>query len=148
MITLADPPVRTTSVAAAIDRAAELQKTISASRLSLWLQCRLKFYFRYILQLPKPPSPSMHAGSTVHTVLQQWNLARWRKEPFSLERFKALYGSHWLALQEGVRINWDGEEQAEREAAWRALEHYFTQTPIKANEKPEAVEVGVEARRD
>jgi hypothetical protein len=86
----------------------------------------------------------MHAGSTVHAVLQQWNLARWRKEPFSIDRFKALFGSHWLALQEGARINWDGEEQAERDSAWRVLEHYFTETPVKADEMPEAVEVGVE----
>jgi hypothetical protein len=25
-----------------------LQKTVSASRLNTWLQCRLKFYFRYV----------------------------------------------------------------------------------------------------
>ncbi len=146
MIATVEPPVEKPGVTpAGIDRTAELQNTISASRLSLWLQCRLKFYFRYIAQVPKPPSPSMYAGSTVHGVLQQWNLARWRKEPFSIERFKALYGSHWLALQQGVKINWDGEEQVERDSAWRALEHYFTETPIKADEKPEAVEVGVEA---
>ncbi len=146
MIVIAEPPPAKTLVApAGLDRAAELEKSISASRLNLWLSCKLKFYFRYILQLPKPPSPSMHAGSTVHTVLQQWNLARWRKEPFSVERFKALYGMHWGALQEGIQINWDGEEQIERDSAWRALEHYFTETPIKVDEKPEAVEVGVEA---
>ncbi len=44
-----------------------------------------------------------------------------------------------------MRINWDGEEQTERDSAWRALEHYFAETPIKADEKLEAVEVGVEA---
>jgi hypothetical protein len=32
----------------------------------------------------------MHAGSTVHAVLQNWNMARWRREPFALERFKTL----------------------------------------------------------
>src|SRR5438874_1979444 len=83
------------------DRAAELQKTISASRLGLWLQCRLKFYFRYIAQVQRPPTPSMHAGSTVHALLQNWNMARWRREPFALERFKALFGSQWIRLQEG-----------------------------------------------
>jgi putative RecB family exonuclease len=87
----------------------------------------------------------MHSGSTVHAVLQNWNLARWRREPFAIERFKALFGSQWTALQQSARINWDGEEEAERDAAWRALEQYFIQTPIKADEKPEAVEVRVEA---
>ncbi len=91
MIAIREPNIGKASVQPkGIDRVAELQKTISASRLSLWLICRLKFYFRYILQVQKPPSPSMHAGSTVHAVLQQWNLARWRKEPFSLARAGAL----------------------------------------------------------
>jgi len=95
---------------AAVDRVAELQKTISASRLNLWLGCRLKFYFRYLLQVRKPPTPSMHAGSTVHAVLQHWNMARWRREPFALERFKTLFGSYWTTLQQGSRIPWEGAE--------------------------------------
>jgi hypothetical protein len=44
------------------DRREYLQKTISASRLGLWLQCRLKFYFRYIAQIQKPPH---HQGTLV-----------------------------------------------------------------------------------
>jgi putative RecB family exonuclease len=97
------------------------------------------------VQVQEPPTSSMHAGSTVHGVLQHWNMARWRREPFAIERFKALFGSQWAVLQEGVRINWKGKEDAERASAWRALEHYLTETPIKAEEKPEAVEVRVEA---
>ena len=124
---------------------AELQKTISASRLSLWLQCHLKFFFRYVEQIKKPPTPSMHAGSTVHAVLQQWNMARWKNEPFALERFKAAFGVHWTGLQKDITINWEGDEEAERASSWNALEHYFSETPVKADERPEAVEVGVEA---
>jgi putative RecB family exonuclease len=48
-------------------------------------------------------------------------------------------------LQEGLKIRWDGEELSERKSSWLALENYFTATPIKADEKPEAVEVSVEA---
>jgi hypothetical protein len=39
---------------------ATLQRTVSASRLNTWLQCRLKFYFRYVQQLSKPKTPSLH----------------------------------------------------------------------------------------
>jgi CRISPR/Cas system-associated exonuclease Cas4 (RecB family) len=127
------------------DRVAELQKTISASRLSLWLQCRLKFYFRYLAQIQRPPTPSMHAGSTVHAVLQSWNMARWCREPFAVERFKALFGSQWIKLQESAHINWREKESFQRDSAWAALELYLNQTPINVNEKPEAVEVSVEA---
>ena len=87
----------------------------------------------------------MHAGSSVHAVLQAWSMSRWRREPFATERFKALFNVRWLALQAESKINWDGEEEAERSSSWRALEHYFTETPIKADEKPEAVEVSVSA---
>jgi putative RecB family exonuclease len=122
---------------------AELVKTISASRLSVWLQCRLKFYFRYVLQVRKPPTPSMHSGSTVHAVLQHWNLTRWRGEPFSLNRYQQFFAVLWTRLQQGLQISWEDGQEAERASAWRALEHYFRQTPIAAQERPEAVEVSV-----
>ena len=35
---------------------------VSASRLNLWTTCRLKFFFRYVLQLAKPPTPALHLG--------------------------------------------------------------------------------------
>jgi len=145
MIAVAEPQSGGHAVQQCVeDRRDYLQKTISASRLHLFLQCRLKFYFRYIAQIQKPPTPSMHAGSTVHAILQNWNLARWRREPFEIERFKLLFESQWVALQVGVKIAWDGEEYNERQTSWYALQHYFVATPVKADEKPEAVEVSVE----
>ena len=122
----------------------ELLKTVSASRLSLWASCRLKFFFRYVQKIRKPPTPNMHAGTVVHSVLQSWNLARWRNEPFQTERFKALFLAQWKALQANLSIDWQGEESDEKCSALFALENYFLETPIKASEKPEAVEVQVE----
>lgn len=128
------------------DRIAELQQTISASRLGLWHSCRLKFFYRYVLQTRKPPTASMHCGSTVHAVLQAWNMSRWRREPFSIERFKAVYHAKWKELQAETPIRWDdGEEAVERSSAWRSLENYFIESPIKSDERPEAVEVAVTA---
>ena len=123
----------------------ELQKTVSASRLNLWATCRLKLFFRYVLKVTKPPTPSMHAGKVVHAVLQNWNLARWRREPFQMEGFKALFEHRWQELQAKEKIRWGEEEKEEQSSALRALEHYFIETTIKAEEKPEAVEVAVEA---
>jgi hypothetical protein len=127
---------------ASTERIQELQRTVSASRLALWHHCRLKFYFRYVLQLKKSPTPAMHAGSTVHRVLQAWNLSRWRREPFATERFRRVFELQWRALQANARIHWKGSEPADRSSSWQALEHYFTETPIGPNELPEAVEVG------
>jgi CRISPR/Cas system-associated exonuclease Cas4 (RecB family) len=121
-----------------------LQKTISASRLNCWLQCRLKFFFRYVQEIRKPPTPSLHVGSVVHLVLKAWNMARWRKQAFELARFKTMFDVSWADQQ--AKIKWDGEDEpSQKNMAWSLLETYFTQTPIKANEMPEAVEVPVEA---
>ena len=144
MIAVLEPPVAAPEKPQGTDRIEELQQTVSASRLGLWHSCRLKFYFRYVLQIKKAPTPSMHAGSTVHGVLQAWNMSRWRREPFATERFKGVFDEQWKALQSDSKIRWD-EEEADRSSSWRALQHYFTETPIKADEKPEAVEVAVSA---
>jgi CRISPR/Cas system-associated exonuclease Cas4 (RecB family) len=119
-----------------------LQKTVSASRLNCWLTCRLKFFFRYVQQITKPPTPSLHVGSVVHVVFRAWNMARWRKQPFEIERFKKLFEEGWA--DQPAKINWEEEEPAQKSGTWSLLEVYFTQTPIKADEMPEAVEVPVE----
>jgi hypothetical protein len=125
------------------DRIDVLIKSCSASRLNCWLQCRLKFFFRYVLQIKKSQTPALFFGDVVHTILQAWSMARWKKEPFLLEKFKALFDEGWKV--QPAKINWDGEENDQRNTAWSVLEMYFKETPIKPDEKPEAVEVSVEA---
>ena len=122
--------------------AEELQATVSASRLNLWLQCRLKFFFRYVLKLEKPKTAALHVGTTVHSVLQAWNMARWRKEPFQIATMRQVFDAGW---KEQAGIDWDGEEAKQQQQAWLMLETFFTETPIHSNEQPEAVEVPVEA---
>ena len=145
MIATLEPPVTRAETLQPKDRIEELQQTVSASRLGLWHSCRLKFFFRYVAQIKKAPTPSMHCGSTVHGVLQAWNMSRWRREPFVTECFKGVFDEQWKCLQADTKIRWDDEEDAERSSSWRALENYFIETPIKADEKPEAVEVAVSA---
>jgi len=146
MTTLPEVPAELTEFWQATDRIERLQQTVSPSRLGLWHSCRLKFFFRHILEIRKAPTSSMHCGSTVHGVLKVWNMSRWRREPLVIERFKLLFDKQWTELQADPRIQWEeGEETAERTSAWRALEYYFTETPIRADDRPEAVEVAVRA---
>ena len=119
-----------------------LRRTVSASRLNCWLQCRLRFYFRYVLKITKPKTAALHYGSVVHLVLQQWNMARWRKQPFEIGKLRQVFDTGWA---DQGQIDWDGEETEQKTSAWNVLERYFTDTPIKANELPEAVEVPAEA---
>src|SRR5213082_2863865 len=112
MIGVADPPATATAAEENQPRTiAELTQTVSASRLSTWQRCRLQFYFRYIAGIQKAPTPALHVGTVVHTVLQQWNLARWHGEHLSTEQLNEIFSRAWTIWQEGEQIDWDGKEQ-------------------------------------
>jgi CRISPR/Cas system-associated exonuclease Cas4 (RecB family) len=124
---------------------AELTKTVSASRLSAWQRCRLQFYFRYVAGIQKSPTPALHIGTTVHTVLQQWNLGRWHERDLAVQELKEIFSRAWLIWQDGEQIDWQEKEEAAKSATWDLIQLYLRETPIAPDEKPEAVEVGVEA---
>jgi hypothetical protein len=124
---------------------AELTKTVSASRLSTWQRCRLQFYFRYVAGLQKSPTPALHIGTTVHTVLLQWNLARWHGRELEVQELREIFSRAWAIWQEGEQIDWEENEEAVKSATWDLIQLYLRETPIAPDEKPEAVEVGVEA---
>ncbi len=122
-----------------------LQEKVSASRLSLFLQCRLKFYFRYVLRLTKPKTPSLHVGNSVHSVLKKWNKARWLQTPLSLKQAHDAYVEAWADTSEG-RPFWEpGEEDTEKTTGWRLVDTYLRESHVPAELKPDAVEVPVEA---
>ena len=119
-----------------------LQRTVSASRLSLFLSCRLKFFFRYVLKLKKPKTAALHVGGSVHATLKAWNKARWRGQPFALKQLHDEFVKAWEDESEGP-VQWNGEKEEEKSTAWRLLETYDRQ--VHPTEKPDAVEVPVEA---
>ena len=49
----------------------------------------------------------------------------------------------WGEVEEPIQ--WNGEEDEQKKTGWRLLETYFRESPIPGDEKPEAVEVSVEA---
>jgi putative RecB family exonuclease len=119
-----------------------LKETVSPSRLSLFLQCRLKFWFRYVRQIEKPKSPALHLGSCVHSTLKAWNKARWRGRTLTMEQSKAEYLLAWKG--EASTVVWDGNEESFQQTGWALLELYLGQTERRSR-TPEAVEVPVEA---
>ena len=122
----------------------ELTRTVSASRLSTWLQCRLKFHLRYVAGISKPPTAALHVGKTVHAVLQQWSLARWRGAPLDSDAIDAVFEAA-CTHPEGQSVVWDGEEEtASKTNALAVIQTYLRETPIPVDEKPEGVEVSVE----
>ncbi len=122
-----------------------LQQIVSASRLSTFLRCRLKFYFRYVCEVEKPRTPALHVGSCLHEVLKLWNKSRWKDQLLSLKQLHTVYGLVWDA--DGKEpIDWEpGDEAQQKAVGWRLLETYFRESNIPAEVKPDAVEVPVEA---
>ena len=122
-----------------------LQNTVSASRLSVFLQCRLKFFFRYVLKIQKPKTPALHLGNSVHAVLKEWNKARWLETPLTLKAVHESYEKAWADDTEGT-VKWDpGEEDEDKTTGWRLLDTYLRESHVPADIKPDAVEVPVEA---
>ena len=128
------------------NRLEQLKRTVSASRLNCFHSCRLKFYFRYVLELSKETPPALFLGKVVHWALQQWSKNRWRGSATDPESLKLDFISNWEATQAVDQVEWEsGEESQQQEKAWNLVEMYLQETPIPPDEKPEGVEVVVEA---
>jgi putative RecB family exonuclease len=118
---------------------------VSASRLNTFHQCRLKFYFRYVLGLTKPATGALHVGKAVHAVLKSWSKARWLGQPHDAGSLRPGFLEDWTTSQTDEPVSWDDDEEKQQSKAWDLVEMYLRDTPIPASEKPEAVEVAVEA---
>ena len=141
MIALAPQP-RSPVIPSPFER---LTSVVSASRLNCFHSCRLKFFFRYVQELVKPATAALFVGKAVHAALQQWSTARWRGQSHDAESLKAGFLMNWITAQELEPVSWEADEDAHQEKAWGLVDMYLRETPIPAEEKPEAVEVRVEA---
>jgi putative RecB family exonuclease len=141
MIAAITPTEGAPSTETADGRVERLKTTVSASRLSLFLSCRLKFFFRYVVEIPKPKSAALHVGSAVHSALEAWNKARWRQQPLTLKLLHDQFANAWADQEQPVE--WDGDEAEQQSTAWKLIEIYTRQANPAA--KPDFVEVPVEA---
>jgi len=125
-------------------RLAELTESISASRLNAWQQCRLKFWFRYVEQIPKPKPIALYLGSAVHAALEEWNRWRWQGKVTDMNRLRAFMEGVWEdQLRELDAIPPDAPDQIQ--TGWGLVEKYISDLTIPFDEKPEAVEVLAES---
>ncbi len=129
------------------DIIAHLQQSVSPSRLALFQSCRLKFFFRHVLRLRKPKTAALHVGVAVHQVLRAWNRARWRQEAPSPHLMYAAYTAAWIAGQADEPVDWDSpvEEEEQKQVGWRLAETFLRETALWSTDKPDGVEVAVEA---
>ena len=145
MTTVAAPAPPEAAAPTETEIIATLQQTVSPSRLTLFLQCRLKFWFRYVARLTKPKSAALHVGGSAHAVLKAWNKSRWRQEPLTLKQLHDEYAKAWADTGDEP-VAWEpGEEADEKTTGWRLVETYIRESKIPAELRPDAVEVPVEA---
>ena len=122
----------------------DLLRTVSASRLTTFHQCRLRFWFRYLSGIVKPKPAALHLGSSVHETLKFWNRARWHRQTPSLRDLHDAFSGAWSELLKAEPVAFE-DENGEKQTGWKLLETYFRESPIPGDERPEAVEVAVEA---
>lgn len=122
----------------------EITSVVSASRLNCFHSCRLRFYFRYVLELETVTSPALLVGKAVHAAIEAWNQRRWRGLPSDSTAIQSAFMECWTAIA-SERMWQADEEQAQRDRSWGLAEMYFRESPIPPDEKPEAVEAAVEA---
>ena len=139
MIALVEPPKEVVP--------SVLDEPVSASRINCFHGCRLKFYFRYIQKLTKPVGSALFVGKAVHHALQEWSNRRWKGQPYSAEDIRTGFDLNWTTSQEQEPVVWEDmkEEVAQKDKSWGLVEMYLRETPIPPDERPEAVEVGVES---
>ena len=142
---LLDPPAM--SPPDAVPTLDRLLQSASPSRLALFQSCRLRFFFRHVLQLAKAKTPALHLGAAVHAVLKAWNRARWQGEVPTIGSLYTTYGDTWADGQADEPVAWEApaEEHEQKQVGWRLLETFFRETTIASGDKPEGVEVPVEA---
>lgn len=120
---------------------------LSASRLKMFQECRLKFYFKYVEQIPMEATPALFIGKVTHALLQRWNLNRWRGLPADPQSLHPVFLELWKQTQP-KELEWEGQEEKSREKTWDMIQFYLAQSPVPLDEKPEAVEVLVERDLD
>ncbi len=125
----------------------ELIATVSASRLSLFHTCRLRFFFRHVLGLARPKASALHLGAMVHQTLRAWNRTRWQGKEQSFGSMYGVYEEAWIISQADEPVAWESmaEQEQQKHTGWRLLETFFRETSLLTTDKPEAVEVQVEA---
>ena len=120
MIAAVDTPATSPQKGRSID---ELLQSVSASRLTTFHQCRLKFYFQYVLGWSGPRTAALYIGTIVHAVLQYWNKARWRNQPTDLPLLRLNFCEQWEGQQVEEAVAWEKDEEIEsRDNGWALLE--------------------------
>lgn len=118
---------------------------VSASSLKLYLGCSLKYYFKKVLKLPEPTSPSLHLGKAVHAGLQAFHRGRWRGESHDLQAVLLAYETALSEQEETDPVEFKaGEREKISDQGKNLLNAYMQSEHAAAADIPLGVEVRLE----
>ena len=86
---------------------------LSASQITLYSQCSLKYKFQYIDQLPKPfKSSGLAFGSVMHSAIEWFHKERIKKREIPLDRLLKVFETDWFSQKVDTSIRYkDGEDE-------------------------------------
>lgn len=119
---------------------------ISASSLKLYLGCSLKYYFKKVLGLPEPTSPSLHLGKAVHAGLQAFHRGRWYGKSHDLQTVLQAYEKALAEQNESDPVEYKNDKECDKliEQGNRVLTAYLESEHAMMDEIPLGVEVKLE----
>lgn len=110
---------------------------LSASKITDYDTCPLKYRFRYVLNVPTPPHYALSFGITIHRVLYDLARAVEAGQHPTIEDALGFYDTRWVS--EGYESI--EHERARQHSGRKALRQYLEIHPALRTEKPLAVEV-------
>ncbi|CAN5366152.1 hypothetical protein BH09PAT4_BH09PAT4_05290 [soil metagenome] len=116
--------------------------SLSVSQIDTWLRCPQDFYYKYVLQMPLPPSPALEYGTLIHGIIEQ--LHRLRQEGQPLPSKSDIVDSAGAALPISGYLSADTRARAHEQAKQtiQAVYERFSTAPLPIEfERPFAVEL-------
>jgi DNA helicase-2/ATP-dependent DNA helicase PcrA len=126
------------SLAAFLPRRGDGMLSLSASDLSLYLTCPLKYKFARVFGIPQEPTINQRFGILIHNVLERFHKEPPEEGEDGLRQLNALFENGWRRTgfgstddelqfrdraREALRLYWERERVAEGEPVW--LERKF-----------------------
>jgi DNA helicase-2/ATP-dependent DNA helicase PcrA len=126
------------SLAAFLPRRGDGRLSLSASDLSLYLTCPLKYKFARVFGIPQEPTINQRFGILIHNVLERFHKEPPENDEEGLGQLNHLFETGWRRTgfgssddelqfrdraREALRLYWERERNAEGEPVW--LERKF-----------------------
>jgi DNA helicase-2/ATP-dependent DNA helicase PcrA len=126
------------SLEAFLPRRGDGRLSLSASDLSLYLTCPLKYKFARVFGIPEEPTINQRFGILIHNVLERFHKEPREEGEQSLRRLTELFETGWRRsgfgstddelqfrdrAREALRLYWEREQASEGEPVW--LERKF-----------------------